>query len=321
MSKNSSSGAALAVLGGLLVLGLLILLLPVALIGYGVKKYLTAARSDDPATVRTGRLAGAGLTACGLVLASVIYPNLGTESPAPAATGISTPASTARPEPPPAPDVTVPVLVGVRLDRAHNLLWNADLDFVEHDMSPLGRDPWADENWTVTATSPASGTRVPPGTRVTVWYLRTSEHDWFTRHTTMPRLPVGADTADVEDRQLAPVTDLIVYRWARGRAPDHARKPGLLDEPEGGVAPHVETAKERAARRGLKVSWGNDLVHGQWPRPRGRLRPGQLLLVTEREQVYHPGPSDGSYSVPDVYVDDDDDDGNVPGWLCPTRFC
>ena len=66
---------------------------------------------------------------------------------------------------------------------------------------------------------------------------------------------------------------------------------------------------------------------GQVPKAGEELRPGQLMVVyvVEKPKPKPKPTSDAPIEIPDVPdvpdYNDDDVNVNVPGWLCPTRFC
>jgi hypothetical protein len=155
-----------------------------------------------------------------------------------------------------------------------------------------------------------------------MWVLRTEEAAWLKAHPKMPKLKAGRATDALTDPGglLEGMSELVEYRWAKGRAPEYASAlPSDVDERG---APSAEPASEVAARKGLKDSYGLDLVSGQVPGAGSTIRPGRLLVVLEKEAPSEStsGGGGGSVYVP-VPDGDDDDDVNVPGWLCPTRFC
>lgn len=211
----------------------------------------------------------------------------------------------------------MPSVVGSSLDHAKNAF---DEVVTVEDLSPRDRLPFEDSNWTVMASTPAAGADVPPESRVVLWVLRNEEAVWLAKHPKMPKVKAGSDTSSLTDPggPLAGMSDLVVTRWAKGQGPDYASK--VVEELDDRGAPSAEPAGEVAARKGLKRSYGVDLVKGQIPAAGSAVRPGRLLVVLEKEEPEEePSPSD-DYVVP-MPDDDEDDDMNVPGWLCPTRFC
>lgn len=79
-----------------------------------------------------------------------------------------------------------------------------------------------------------------------------------------------------------------------------------------------EPAAEKAARAGLQQAW-TGLAVGSIPAAKQKVRPGRLIVVTVRNRPA--SPSNGGGTSRPRGEGNDDDDFNVPGWLCPTRFC
>jgi hypothetical protein len=273
-------------------------------------------------------------TAVGVVAALAVIGSLSEQQPqdperaaaAPALTA-PTPTPTGRtPETDPIPEM--PHLIGDRLDLAQSRLAHSESigDVERWDLSPRDRSVWADENWTVALTEPAAGEPLHPGTTVYLFYLRTNEWRWFDRHPTMPgfhrRTPT--DRLVGERGLFAPVSELIEFRYPKGRAPrgswraDRPDDEGPPLEPDPSKEPNSEW---RPRQRLTEASNYGTLAVGSLPRRRQQLRTGQLLTLLVVEKPTPPASGDDG-----VYLDydgggDGDDDWNVPGWLCPTRFC
>jgi hypothetical protein len=252
----------------------------------------------------------------------------------PSATASSAPKTTAA-APSERRRLSMPHLAGVRLDVAEEQLWalekSTGVDIAiptSRDLSPRGRGQWQDENWTVAATRPAAGQAWTDGMEVYLFVLRNDEWAWFQAHPTMPALPVDVAADDLtQDGQLfAGMRELLEYRYAPGHEPQYASQPYSRTPPEPvtGLAddPSIEPAAEREERDALFQAFSGALTVGSLPPEGTALRVGRLLTLTVRDQ-----PPEPVQPVPesDVYVNpnysDGDDDVNVPGWLCPTRFC
>jgi hypothetical protein len=207
----------------------------------------------------------------------------------------------------------MPSLTGVRLPDAEAQL-PGGVETSHEDRSPRGRSVFVKSNWTVVETEPATGEPVAPGQRVHLFVLKNEEAAWFAEHPTMPKIKTGTDglhlTGDGEP--FDGIWELIEYRYPKGRAPKDADN---ADENVKGWEP----AEEKTARAGLKTVYGSfGLVVGTIPTPRQKVRPGRLIVITMRDKPR--GRTSGSTKLPN-HSDGDDDDVNVPGWICPTRFC
>lgn len=196
------------------------------------------------------------------------------------------------------------------------------------DYSALDR--WSDDNWVVVDTNPRPGDSVGENTEVRFFTLKRSEIRWFKKNSRMPAIDSGVATRKVLGRRgpFAGVRGLIVLRYTKGEAPKYAwRGERLVRRPERGVAndPRVESAREREPRDSLKEADTYDTLSvGTLPRHGSRLRLGRVMTVTVRDKPEEPAPASGSGDWPDLpggSYGDDDDDFNVPGWICPTRFC
>ena len=195
------------------------------------------------------------------------------------------------------------------------------------DYSALDR--WSDDNWVIVDTNPRPGGNVGEDTEVRFFTLRRSEIHWFKQHPRMPGIARGVATGKVLGRKgpFVGIRGLVVLRYAKGQAPAYAyRGERLVRHPERGVAhdPRVEPVREREPRDSLKEADSYDtLTVGTLPRHGKRLRLGRVMTLTVRDKPEEPAPGAGSGDFPGLpggYYDDDDD-FNVPGWLCPTRFC
>jgi hypothetical protein len=225
--------------------------------------------------------------------------------PSPSAAPSTTAATTAEPsrnaERPRVPDVS-----GLQLDVAEQRLYDfeevvgVDAEYPQsHDLSPRDRSQWDDSNWTVVTTRPAAGAAMVEGMDLHLFVLRNAEYAWFAAH-----------------------------RYAAGYEPYYASRPyssprrpieGLIDDPS------IQPVSEQQERDALAQAYEyGTLTVSSLPSPDSPLRVGRLLTITVREEPVEPAPpvtTDDS-SV-DVYPDysGGDDDVDVPGWLCPTRFC
>ena len=218
-----------------------------------------------------------------------------------------------------------------RWDSVHEeLIERADRGWVEAmDATPLSRRPPShEEDWMVIGTAPAAGEQVPSDADVYLFVLREEEAQWFANHPTMPVLAEGVEAGSlVEDGgPLAAVAELTEFRYAAEHTPQHAPASYRRDrEPIPYQDPFVEPETEWAARSALAGASEFDLTAGSLPTGTEPVRLGRVLTVvvrSEEPELPSLGGSEGSIGGDaDVYVDDDDDDFNVPGWLCPTRFC
>ncbi|WP_433368652.1 hypothetical protein ACQPZX_41985 [Actinoplanes sp. CA-142083] len=98
------------------------------------------------------------------------------------------------------------------------MLKDFDLDMSRADASPRGRQVFDTGNWTVVDTSPAPGV---PTISAVLSLLKNDEAAWFAAHPTMPKLPAGNATQTLRGAGglLAPLDELVLYRYARGKAP------------------------------------------------------------------------------------------------------
>lgn len=196
------------------------------------------------------------------------------------------------------------------------------------DLSPRGRNP--EDGWIVQATRPGPGEPVGRDTVVWLFALRPSEVAWFDANAAMPAVQAGLVARDLTSPggQFEPVAELLDVRYAEQSATPQAPYQRML---EGLVPPNPakEPDSEWQARTALREAHGVHaaLTVGQIPAPGTALRRGQLPVVTivdapRPEAPALPGSLGGSWAGDGrVYVDDGDDDFNIPGWLCPTRFC
>jgi hypothetical protein len=326
-------GCLLAV-GALLLLPLLfaaaLLILPIAGAGWGMAVLGTwlVNRGTERAPSGARTAVAAGVAAVSVVVAATTWPAmLEHDKPRTSATGAVTPTGTpsATPTPTQQPTgVSVPDVVGKLLPEARKAIFAASLREVVTDRSPRGRGPLSDSNWTVVATEPAAGTQAPKGRKVTLFVLKNSEAAWFTAHPVMPQLSQGnpTDTLTSNGGQLFGISELVEVRYANGAAPADARDP---DETAGRMNWRgVEPAEETRARAGLKqaLNFGTVVV-GSIPAAGLAVRTGRLIVVTVKDAPHEPAPTpeSGDVYIPPMPNGDDDDDVNVPGWLCPTRFC
>lgn len=238
-----------------------------------------------------------------------------TETPAPS----PTPSSTCEAMVPNPAGAGVPDVRGLILTEAKDVLSKAGVATEQGDLSPLDRSVWDADNWTVVATT-------LDGEKVVMWYLRTSEAAWFRTNPAMPEIKAGTKTETLTEDGgvLNGVDELVVYRWAKGETPpwDKDSDPYISDDDRVGLSDEPE--QEVKDRTGLKESGGRDLVHSTRPATGDCVRPGRYLVILEKQS------KDTKAEVKDYNKPydskapgkgDDDDDGNIPGWLCPTRFC
>ncbi|MFI7160475.1 hypothetical protein [Micromonospora chalcea] len=216
---------------------------------------------------------------------------------------------------------TVPDVVGFDLPSARSSIAAFNLRSRTSDAAPLCRRAW-DASWTVIATSPPPGRVVPPDETISLHVLRAEEAAWFAAHPTMPRLPKGiaAGSTTKDDGPLAGLQQLVLFRYAKGMA-----QKGALTAVDRPCSPYSnEPPEEVATRAGLKVSHsGSSIVVGSIPAAGQPVRPGQFIVLLVRDQEQRPTPKGSSSGRPPLppRSGNDDDDFNIPGWLCPTRFC
>lgn len=264
---------------------------------------VVAAVTDEPAR--------ASVSASAMTPRAAVVPTY----PSPTSPPTST-TSTSTPDP-----RVVPAVVGDQFDQAQSLLSARSIRFWHEDLSPRDRSVFQEENWTVVATDPDVGQPLYGGESVTLYLLKNEEAAWFAKHPTMPKLTVGQDVTRAVELHLKPVWELLEFRYAKGAAPSYA-SPARERAPEGGRGLADEPTSERTARAGLADAAQHGLVAGTGTIPRAgkRLRPGQLLVVLVKDEPASPADGGNAPYIP-VPNRDDDDDVNVPGWLCPTRFC
>ncbi|MFI7280734.1 hypothetical protein ACIBOV_10755 [Micromonospora chersina] len=116
---------------------------------------------------------------------------------------------------------------------------------------------------------------------------------------------------------LAGLQELVLLRYAKGMAPLYAL---TADEPTCSKYRN-EPSEEVAAREGLKQAYSISIVAGTIPAAGQLVRPGRLIVVLVRDEEQRPTGSDGGNLPVPPRPDNDDDDVDIPGWLCPTRFC
>lgn len=268
-----------------------------------------------------------------------------TSTVTPLPTSSSSAPSSATPRPsssaPSSPATTVPDVTGTTLDVAEDRLWAYQqahsltrASTRAHDLSPRNRDQYVKGNWTVMTTRPVAGQPWNAGTRVHLFVLKNPEAAWFGANPTMPAVPAGVAVTDLtDDGQLfGGIGELLDYRHAPGEPADgSSHSPTETTEPIDGLAdnPAMEPAEELQARTALPPAWGTymDLTVSSLPDAGAPVRVGRLVTLTVRSAPIETVPatpddssSPGGSSVSGSYPDGEDD-ANVPGWLCPTRFC
>jgi hypothetical protein len=304
---------------------------------------MTTTRPTQPST-RTDAFRGVTLLVVVVAMLGLLMRGCDDEPPqadAEAASNAAAPKTTARATSTPAATTTseqvrVPDVTGVRLDEATEELrsygkahgvWDGYPS--SHDLSPRDRSQWENANWTVALTRPAAGEVWRPGTELHLFVLRNAEWAWFQAHPAMPAVPVDVVPDDLtgQGQLFEGVRELMEYRYAPGHAPEYASPPyvsphrpieGLADDPS------IEPTSETQERDVLPDASSYGLTVGSLPTEGAALRVGQLLTLTVRDKPSEPvPPARGGGADVDVggSYSDDDDDVNVPGWLCPTRFC
>jgi hypothetical protein len=292
---------------------------------------MSTAASRQPSR---GRRVALGVLAAMIVLGIVhgVRARFGDDGPSIAAVPQSRQAPAAAsvspsPVPPPTP---MPDLVGMAHSAAAEVPELSERDVQYRDLAPTNRYASRYGRWTVVATLPAAGSPLPgkgSEQRVRLYVLRPAEVAWYAAHPRMPKLPKGVPARSVLRRSgaLHGMADLVVFRWAKGHAPRGAHRdvnlptygdPDRLDL-------QVDPPAERRARQQLKYASEYEpgiVVVNSIPRAGKPVRKGRVLVVTVRAVPSGASSSSGGsgYVVP---YHSDDDDGNIPGWLCPTRFC
>ncbi|MGQ7297915.1 hypothetical protein [Quadrisphaera sp. KR29] len=202
------------------------------------------------------------------------------------------------------------------------------------DASPLSRNPIQDENWTVVGSAPAPGESVQTDKDVYLFVLRNEEAAWFKAHPSMPPVPSDVEASVLIDEGglFHDVEELVEFRYEPGAQPEHkvassyVRERDAIPYPD----PFSEPPGERQIRLSLpEASEYGSLVVRSLPSEAQEVRLGRMLVLTVKDKpdpVYEESGEGGSAGSLDVDGSvggsfDDDDDFNVPGWLCPTRFC
>ncbi|MEH0820908.1 MULTISPECIES: PASTA domain-containing protein [unclassified Micromonospora] len=221
----------------------------------------------------------------------------------------------------PARQTAVPDLVGLDLPKARDSVHAVGLRSEPADLSPLCRKTLVAKNWTVIGTNPPAGISVSPDQTISLLVLKKEEAAWFAGHPKMPQLPKGTPARDLtdDDGPLAGLQELVLLRYAKSMAPQHALT--AVERPCSKYS--NEPPEEVAARAGLKQAYSISVVVGSIPAAGQPVRPGRLIvvLVRDKEQRQEPTGSDGGSLPVPPRPNDDNDDVNIPGWLCPTRFC
>ncbi|WP_187399463.1 PASTA domain-containing protein [Micromonospora sp. AP08] len=323
MGKNEDPGRAAWVVVAVLV-GLFLAPVIGAVWGLSVVATWLLRRGSEHAP-STARALGAGFVALASVaFGAAVYPAVFAEQETTRASALQVATSSA-PSPTPSTSPStfalpiVPDAVGSEPYAAASLIRGAGLRSTLQDASPLDRHVYVEKNWTVVATEPPAGSPVAPGSEVTVLVLKNEEAVWFTAHPKMPSLSKGkpADTLVQPKGALAGMSELVLFRYAKGQAPKYASDPVdkyLIDG--------WEPAEETKARAGLKQAYEfSSVTVGSIPSAGQSLRVGRLIVVTVKQapRTSRPYGNDGGQLPSRPH--NDDDDFNVPGWLCPTRFC
>ena len=225
-------------------------------------------------------------------------------------------------------------LIGLSVDEAEAFLveeGDDDLGLVLEplDYSPAGRIPKG--AWEVVATD-WEVDEFDEGESVHVWAMYGQEVAWYKAHPTMPKVSEGSAKSPSEWRgkKFGAVGDLIETVWKPGKQRPKGDTHQWIEDLETEQVdwPYSDrlALDERERLGSLYVAGGRVLAVGQVPKAGAELRPGQLMVVyvVEKPKPKPKPTSDAPIEIPDVPdVPDynDDDDFNVPGWLCPTRFC
>ncbi|WP_182524450.1 DUF2510 domain-containing protein [Nocardioides dongkuii] len=237
---------------------------------------------------------------------------------------------------------TVPKLDGLRLDKAQAELKDANPDAKTdlRDLAPRRRKIGGAEHWNVIRTVPAGGSSLDLDETLTVFLLRDREYQWFRNHPRMPEIRKRYGGYYEENLgygdeflQYHPTFDkireLVLVRYPRGYETRRSKRIESVPPYRTDLKfdPSIEPRAEGQARRGLLAPRnGTDLRNTKlaWPVAGTRLRVGQLFVyyVLDEDKEWAREQAQVQDDDFDVYIDgDDDDDVNVPGWLCPTRFC
>ncbi|MFC5926365.1 hypothetical protein [Micromonospora vulcania] len=324
MAKNKGAGT---VLGAIAVVALALLLAPIvgAVWGLWVVATWVVRRGSEEGPSNGKAVGGAVVALASVAFGAAFYPAVFARQDGVSA---STSSMAASPAPSRSPSVapstlvppTVPYAVGNKPYAATELIGGVGLRSTVRDASPLDRHVLVEKNWLVVAMEPPAGTPVARGSEVTVLVLKNEEAAWFAAHPKMPRLPKGMPAGSLSSNNgvLAGMSELVLYRYAKGQAPKSATEPNDKYTIDG-----WEPAEETRARAGLKMAYesGSVVVDGI-PAAGQVLRPGRLIVVTVKDAPKISGQGNSGGRLPSVPRNNDgDDDVNVPGWLCPTRFC
>jgi hypothetical protein len=242
--------------------------------------------------------------------------------------GTAGPTTSARPPEPPA--TTVPDLTGQSILDAQDALSKVGVEYhadAWFDLSPRHRDIGSPRGWTVQQTVPEAGTPVTDDMTVYLFALKDAEYTWFQEHPTMPAL-TAKEGWDLTRADLEAVKELVEYRYVPTRTPEYAKRTTYRAPPQIQTFrdPSVEPDDEWDRRTRFREAPEYQLYVRSLQSPGEPLRTGQLLTVLVRPR---PGLDPGVHGVPDdtdtkTWVpipDPDHHDHDIPGWLCPTRFC
>ena len=151
------------------------------------------------------------------------------------------------------------------------------------------------------------------------------EKQWLRQHRTMPRIRPGKDMHDAPERleDIPRLTDVRVLNGRKGVRTYRTR----------GLDPYTDDdAFSRANDSEPKHNWMDGSYDLRLVRtiPAAGKPTGPEGVMLVARWVWTPNDEDGD-GIPDAQDDVDnnsysyssggDDDYNVPGWLCPTRFC
>jgi hypothetical protein len=209
------------------------------------------------------------------------------------------------------------------------------------DLSVRHRQTDGVHDWTVWSSTPAAGEEVKPGAGLRIFMLKLREWKFFDQNRAMPKMPVQSGRA-VPSPYPMPfqdvVSELVEWRYVPKYAPKGAEQTRNWPQPDSGLPAELDQSLEPASERARRARYreADDFADDAFVRlaqkPGTPLRPGQMITILVRPwprqhpEMYPNYTGPGSKVWEDrhdthVYVDSDDHDFNVPGWLCPTRFC
>jgi hypothetical protein len=207
----------------------------------------------------------------------------------------------------------------VKLDAAH--LWpttfrDTDKMFWYDDLVPWGPKKVNDRDRTISRT-----------------YLHEDEARWLRRNKVVPSIPAGLLLEDVLEKRHPNITRLSRVRVLNGRHGTQLIRPETkkIFWPEF-TAQNLDLHASQTAPASLGTEWDDGLWNlrfvGTVPAAGKPVDLHGITFVARWVWAPNMGDSDGDgiLNFEDNHSDlgyygGDDDDFNIPGWLCPTRFC